>query len=135
MFDVFDRPDANASCGRRNVSTTALQSLTLLNSEFSMKASRHLAGVILEEAQSESYEKWIQLAYEKLFSRRETESERRMGIDFLSEQIASLQAEGRQIESLAIPVNGSEEIDPYKGAALVDYCLALFNLNEMIYLD
>lgn len=135
MFDVFDRPDANASCGRRNVSTTAPQSLTLLNSEFSMKASRHLAGVILEEAQSESYEKWIQLAYEKLFSRRETESERRMGIDFLSEQIASLQAEGRQIESLAIPVNGSEEIDPYKGAALVDYCLALFNLNEMIYLD
>ncbi len=35
MFDVFDRPDANASCARRHESTTAPQALTLLNSEFS----------------------------------------------------------------------------------------------------
>ena len=37
MFDVFDRPDTNASCAVRHESTTAVQSLTLLNSDFSLR--------------------------------------------------------------------------------------------------
>ena len=135
MFDVFDRPDANASCGRRNVSTTAPQSLTLLNSEFSMKASRHLAGEIINKANRGDYKEWIRSAYEKLFAREETNSERNAGLSFLEGQAASLEAEGRQPASLATPEGLSGNFDSYKGAALVDYCLALFNLNEMIYLD
>jgi len=35
LFDVFDRPDAGASCPQRNRSTTAIQSLQMLNSELS----------------------------------------------------------------------------------------------------
>lgn len=135
MFDVFDRPDANASCGRRNVSTTAPQSLTLLNSEFSMKASRHLAGAIINKANRVDHEEWIRSAYETLFAREETHSERSAGLSFLKGQAASLETEGRQPASLAIPEGLSGSIDSYEGAALVDYCLALFNLNEMIYLD
>ena len=135
MFDVFDRPDANASCGRRNVSTTAPQSLTLLNSEFSMKASRHLAGEIINKANRGDYKEWIRSAYEKLFAREETDSERNAGLSFLEGQAASLEAEGRQPASLATPEGLSGNFDSYKGAALVDYCLALFNLNEMIYVD
>lgn len=135
MFDVFDRPDANASCGQRNVSTTAPQSLTLLNSEFSMEASRHLAGAIVEKCGGGDYQAWIRQAYETLFSRRETDEERSAGLSFLDYQVGSLKKEDRQLETLAVPVGTSVEIDPYEGAALVDYCLALFNLNEMIYLD
>jgi len=135
MFDVFDRPDANASCGRRNVSTTAPQSLTLLNSEFSMKASRHLAGEIINKANLGDYKEWIRSAYETLFAREETDSERSAGLSFLKGQAASLEAEGRQPASLATPEGLSGNFDSFKGAALVDYCLALFNLNEMIYLD
>ncbi len=43
LFDVFDRPDTNASCPQRNKSTTPTQSLTLLNSEFSATIASSLA--------------------------------------------------------------------------------------------
>lgn len=135
MFDVFDRPDGNASCGRRNASTTATQSLTLLNSEFSMNASRHLAGEIINKSNRGDYKEWINIAYETLFAREETDSVRGAGLSFLKGQAASLKAEGRQPASLATPEGLLGNFDSYKGAALVDYCLALLNLNEMIYLD
>ena len=43
MFDVFDRPEGNASCGRRHVSTTATQALTQMNSAFSWEMAGALA--------------------------------------------------------------------------------------------
>ena len=43
IFEAFDRPAANLSCSRRSVSTTAPQSLYLLNSDFSGQISRQLA--------------------------------------------------------------------------------------------
>lgn len=45
MFAAFDKPDGIASCPRRSESTTAPQSLTLLNSEFMVEQSRLLARV------------------------------------------------------------------------------------------
>jgi hypothetical protein len=43
MFEAFDAPDAVTSCSRRNESTTAPQSLALLNSRFMMEESKILA--------------------------------------------------------------------------------------------
>jgi hypothetical protein len=42
IFDVFDRPDASASCGKRESSTTATQSLQMMNSEFSQSCAESL---------------------------------------------------------------------------------------------
>jgi len=42
IFEVFDRPDASASCGKRDSSTTATQSLQMLNSEFSQSCAESL---------------------------------------------------------------------------------------------
>ena len=50
LFDVFDRPDSNASCPQRNRSTTPTQSLTLLNSEFSGTIAKVLAERISAES-------------------------------------------------------------------------------------
>jgi hypothetical protein len=36
LFEVFDRPDAGASCARRDHTTTANQFLLVLNSQFSL---------------------------------------------------------------------------------------------------
>ncbi len=47
IFEAFDRPDANQSCSRRDVSTTAPQALHLLNSEFSMQMAELIADRIL----------------------------------------------------------------------------------------
>ncbi len=43
MFEVFDAPDGVLSCSRRNESTTAPQSLALLNSRFMMEQAKALA--------------------------------------------------------------------------------------------
>ena len=42
MFEAFDAPDGILSCSRRNESTTAPQSLAMLNSRFMMDQSRIL---------------------------------------------------------------------------------------------
>ncbi len=46
MFEAFDAPDGVFSCPRRSESTTAPQSLALLNSRFMLEQSRILAGQI-----------------------------------------------------------------------------------------
>ena len=43
MFEVFDLPDQNTSCGRRNVSTVPTQALTLLNDEFVLRQAKLFA--------------------------------------------------------------------------------------------
>lgn len=43
MFAAFDKPDGVGSCPQRNESTTAPQSLTLLNSRFMVEQANHLA--------------------------------------------------------------------------------------------
>lgn len=134
MFDVFDRPAANASCGQRNVSTTAPQSLTLLNSDFSLQSARHMAGAILESGVSD-YAGWVRQCYERAFTRPENRMELESGIAFFQNQVALLKSENRDPATLATPLGSTANIDPYKGSALTDYCLAMFNLNEMIYLD
>ncbi|MCZ6671608.1 MAG: DUF1553 domain-containing protein, partial [Verrucomicrobia bacterium] len=134
MFDVFDRPDANASCGRRNTSTTAPQSLTLLNSDFSIQSARYLAGTIISNGQTE-IPQWIEQCYGRVLARPQTEEEQLAGIAFIEQQTALLAKENRDPAELATPLSSDIEIDPYLGAALTDFCLAMFNLNEMIYID
>jgi hypothetical protein len=41
----------------------------------------------------------------------------------------------RPREELAIPPQLPPSIEPEAAAALTDFCLALFNLNEFIYVD
>jgi hypothetical protein len=43
MFEAFDAPDGVLSCSRRNESTTAPQSLAMLNSRFMMEQAQALA--------------------------------------------------------------------------------------------
>ncbi len=52
LFDVFDRPDAGASCPQRNRSTTATQSLQMLNSELSNRCAVALNQRITHHCQS-----------------------------------------------------------------------------------
>jgi hypothetical protein len=103
IFEAFDRPDSNLTCSRRDRSTTAPQSLMLLNSEFSLATAEALAARISVEA-SDTGER-IERAYAHLFSRPPESDERALGRRFLDR------------------------------GSLVEYCLALLNTNEAIYVD
>ncbi|MEX0676679.1 MAG: DUF1549 and DUF1553 domain-containing protein [Pirellulales bacterium] len=136
LFDVFDRPDTNASCAMRHESTTATQSLTQFNSQLSLECARWLAGAVAQHVSgTESDSRAIRQAYWRVFNRPAGEDEIRRGREFLSRQAQRLRDEGRQVDSLALPLDGPKPDDPLAAAALVDFCLALFNANEFLYLD
>ena len=113
LFDVFDRPDALMSCGRRSESTTAPQSLMLFNSAFSLSMATSLADVVTSMAGSEP-ESVVQAAIWRCYARAPLPQELLMGRDFLEKQTA-LTGTWRE--------------------ALTDYCLALMNANAFCYVD
>ena len=108
MFDVFDKPDPNATCARRHVSTTAPQSLTLLNSTFSYSTARERAVRLMERAANPRER--LEALYWTVFSRSPSAAEAEWGEAFLRDAVAPKEA-------------------------WHDLCLALLNANEAIYVD
>jgi hypothetical protein len=106
FFESFDRPDTNASCPRRPVTTTAPQALSLLNGELARGAARALAARVDREAHG-SLESRIERAYLLTLGRLPDPTERALSRDFLSSG----------------------------GATHADLGLALLNVNEFIYID
>jgi hypothetical protein len=114
IFEAFDRPDAGASCPIRNQTTTAIQSLELLNSELANATARGLAAETLRDFDQEMLvmnpEPAIHSLYKKCYSRNADPSELKA--------IKTLIFEDRPIEK-----------------SLTMICLALLNSNEFIYVD
>ncbi|WP_286177246.1 DUF1549 and DUF1553 domain-containing protein [Stieleria mannarensis] len=82
FFATFDRPTADQPCARRNQSTTAIQSLTLLNSDLVMKASERLASVVA--ADDADVHSQIESLYLRLYSRHPVAEEVQAATDFLA---------------------------------------------------
>ncbi len=85
MFEVFDLPDQNISCGRRNVSTVPTQALTLLNDEFVLRQAKLFADRVKEAAPNDPA-KQIDLAYRIALTRPPDDKEMAIGMDFLKKQ-------------------------------------------------
>jgi hypothetical protein len=85
MFEVFDLPDQNITCSRRNVSTVPTQALTLLNDDFVLRQAQLFANRVAETAPDNSRAQ-IRMAYEIALSRPPTSAEMRLALDFLSKQ-------------------------------------------------
>lgn len=113
LFDLFDRPDAQISCARRNESTTAPQALTLLNSEFAHDSATKLAASLSEKHGSDT-RALIAAATQCCLSRAATESEIATGSTFIEKQ--------------------TQRAGSFQGA-LADYCLALLNSNAFLFVD
>ena len=133
IFELFDRPDGNASCPRRSQSTTAPQSLFLLNSHFSLQTARQFAGTGLRQTSDQS--QFVQWVFQRALARAATAAELQRAIQFMDQQRELAQKERRPASRLALPMPSPEGIDPYFSAAYTDLCLAVFNLNEFIYVD
>jgi Protein of unknown function (DUF1553)/Protein of unknown function (DUF1549) len=105
FFEVFDRPDTNASCPQRPVTTIAPQALSLLNSQLAHDAAQRLGARVAREAGPDRAK---EIAYISLvvFGRSPDVAERRMMDEFLD-----------------------------RGGSLEHLCLALLNTNAFIYID
>jgi hypothetical protein len=134
LFDVFDRPDANLSCSRRNRSTIAPQALTQLNSEFSFSTAKNFAGHLLANA-GDAPRQQLGLAYRRALGRTPTAEEQTVAAEFISNAKERMRGDRPDLLKLAVPDNLPESADRIHAAALTQFCLAMFNLNEFLYID
>src|SRR6185295_17629502 len=81
FLEVFDAPDSNLSCPERGRSTTAPQSLTLLNAEDVVLAAKATAERIQKEAATP--EERVRLAYRLVLGRSPSEREAAAATEFL----------------------------------------------------
>jgi hypothetical protein len=143
FFAALDRPSANATCAMRDASTTAPQSLALLNSSLALDAARRFAGRVWHVA-AEDPQSQVVLACQIAWSRPPTMDERRELLEFLDRQRNLLgRANREELRELALPthsafaesgVTGEYEL-AVSGAALTDLCLALLNTSEFLHLE
>jgi hypothetical protein len=133
ILEAFDRPDANRSCSRRSHSTTALQGLLLMNSEFSLTTARRLAGSVLAEGHDE--EQFIVEVFRRTLARRPGPGELQASQEFLESQSALIKRKQRGDDQLALPIPSSADWPADKAAAASQLCLILFNMNEFLYID
>ncbi len=89
LLNNFDQPDTMSSCPERPVSTHALQSLSMLNSDFVQEQARAFAKRL---TQGDAVER----AYALALTRKPTEKERQMAQDFF--------AQGGTIEDFALAI-------------------------------
>ena len=101
----FDQPDTMTSCSVRQTSTHALQSLSLLNSDFMQDQSRSLAGRILRHCGESDTDCQVSRAFEFALARQPSAAERALAGSFLR--------------------SGSHALD--------DFALVLLNRNEFVY--
>jgi hypothetical protein len=82
FFEVFDRPDTNASCPRRPVTTIAPQALSLLNSTLAQESARDLAA--RAAASSPDPQHQAETAAQLALGRPPDSAERKMMTEFLA---------------------------------------------------
>ncbi len=105
MLDIFDKPDSISACGRRNRSTIAPQALILMNNSFVRLQAKMFAERLEKDAAHDASAQ-VRRAFELALSRKPSQSEEERALSFIRN------------DSLG----------------LVDFCQALFNLNEFVYM-
>jgi hypothetical protein len=134
---AFDAPDLMAVCGARQISVHALQSLTLMNSEFMLRQSRAMAERLFKEAGADE-RSMISRLYELTLARGPRPDELRLTQNFLKGQAAVIRdriAGGATVSKIQGAPKGQKSMDEATAAAWVDLCLATMNLNEFVYLN
>jgi hypothetical protein len=134
LLETFDLANPQQAHSKRDVTTTPLQALTLINNDLVFRWSQDLAGrVIRESGEDESAQ--IDRLYQILFSRNPDDYERGVLRAFLKEHeklVASGARDGKF--TIATPTGKDVKIvDPIRASAFVDLVHTVANSNEFIY--
>ncbi len=129
FLEVFDAPDSNLSCPERGRSTTAPQSLTLLNSEEVMNAAKATAARVMKETKSP--EGQIDRLFRLTIGRGPSAKEHGLTREFL----AACTSRRKEAHSEKSETDQSLLTSAAARGALEELCRALFNLNAFVYVD
>jgi hypothetical protein len=114
MMLAFDTPVPASTVGIRTVSNVPAQALILMNDPFVAEQARHWASRLLAEMPGSTAAR-VSRAYREAFAREPSPDELAAAEMFLTAQ----------------GVRQGDDMD----AAWADYCHALFNLKEFLFLD
>jgi hypothetical protein len=133
IFTAFDAPDASETCARRFTTTTAPQSLLLLNDNLIIDTGRTFAVRVLRDAGPDPTA-LIDHAFRLAVGRIPSGEERQDLRSFLDRQTALCRDLLRGPKPPTPPA-APAGTDPALALATADLCHALFNLNEFLYVD
>jgi hypothetical protein len=111
FMQVFDAPDMQVSCPRREVSTHAPQALEMLNGDFANAQAKAFAERLLKEA-GRNPRRQIDLAYRLTTGRPPKRAELQTALAFLRTETPAESAKTRE-----------------------QFALAMFNLNAFLYVN
>lgn len=134
LFDAFDAPDGYFSTSVRNVTTTPTQSLLMVNGSWILERARQFAARLHETDASSDTER-IRWAYRLSFGRSPSEDEIQDALAFLSNQTRLIQPETALASGGEEPTSCPESSPSIASEAWIDFCHALFNANEFLYVD
>lgn len=133
LFAAFDHPNRVTPCAARPATIGAPQALLLLNGEFLRSTARRMAGDLLAETKGTPVE-IVQQAYDRVFNRSPEPAELQAALTFLREQAQRI-AQGGSPPEKALPEPLPAHFPPAQAAAIVDFCQALMNSAEFVYVD
>ena len=132
LLECFDTPDTLESCARRNVTTTPMQALAMLNSDLTLDWARHLAARVLEQSPT-GLDAQIDTAFRLTCSRPAKPHELETIKHFFTAHREVLEERLKNDEPLALPKGLTDATDPVHAATLVDFCHTVMNSNEFVY--
>ena len=134
MLDAFDEPNPQETCSRRFRSVIPSQALVLMNDALVVDWARALAGRVLNDS-GLSADQQVDRAYRLVLSRPPAAAEREAVRDFLDRQSSLLAEELARNEKPPMPEALPAGMEPARAAAFVDFCHALINSNEFLYVN
>jgi hypothetical protein len=137
LLEVFNTPNTQITHPAREVTTTPLQALALLNNDQIEEYAQDLAGRILTEAPGDDNAR-IERLYQVLFSRGPDQFEKQTLTAYLDNHVKVLEQKadnaGRLLVATPIGFKLSEsKVDPLRAAAFVDLVHVVANSNDFVY--
>ncbi|WP_196239989.1 DUF1549 and DUF1553 domain-containing protein [Candidatus Methylobacter oryzae] len=135
LLETFNMASAQEAHSKREVTTSPLQSLALINSDVVFGWSQALAGRVINEAGNDETAQLDRL-YQILFARKATGNEKETLQKFLNSHekiVREKTAEGKFAVSIPTGLKSDQKLDPIRAAAFVDLVHTVANSNEFIY--
>jgi hypothetical protein len=134
MLDAFDEPNPQETCSRRFRSVIPSQGLMMMNDALVVDWARSMASRVLNDT-GLSPDQQVDRAYRLALSRQPTGAERAAVLDFLNRQSQLLGERLALNEKPPLPDALPAGMEPARAAAFVDFCHALMNSNEFLYVN
>lgn len=138
LGEAFDAPDGSITTPQRDATVTPIQALLMINGSWTLDRAKAFAARLQKEAGDD--EGRIELAYRLAFGRKPASAEQAEALVFLHHQgekdepESPPKAEVADGEGAACKPgeSASLEVDP---SSWVDFCHALLNASEFLYID